>query len=374
MKKKTQPCELQPTLLLPVIRGKVLGVQVYRGYARLCDLSRISRADIYDQNKNPHGTQRDLSPKHARDAYNYIKACSIGFWPEVFLCVREKKVATFKPNDYDNPDFGMLSIDSKIATQQEIIAISRVDGNHRLHYAGGEDPKFSPIEKNVSFCLAYDLTRNEEIQLFKDINVNQKAMNTSHLDNIEVRLSAEEQLKRKSPELYIAQKLGRDESSPLYNRVFEGGRKSSNVDLPLRSLKTGIEYMLSRSTQLPIAEDTDAQYKIIRNYLLAIKEWQPKAWSQPKEHIMLRGVGLWAICFIGANVIDRVLLQDKFSSNDMLKVLNSGKEWDWSNKGDFKGYSGRAGALEISKKISSKLYDDKRMSSTDLFKAVLASK
>jgi hypothetical protein len=47
-------------LVIPVVRGHVLGVGVMRGYARLCDLAALSAADIYDQKTNPTGTQRDL--------------------------------------------------------------------------------------------------------------------------------------------------------------------------------------------------------------------------------------------------------------------------------------------------------------------------
>lgn len=75
---------------LPVVRAKVLGVNVYRGFANLADLADISKADIYDQEKNPKGTQRDLSLKHARDAHEYVKNTDLGFWPEVFLCARKK--------------------------------------------------------------------------------------------------------------------------------------------------------------------------------------------------------------------------------------------------------------------------------------------
>jgi hypothetical protein len=60
-------------LKIPVIRGTVLGVNVYRGFARLCDLSRISKPDVYDAISNPKGTQRDLSPKHAKEAYEYVR-------------------------------------------------------------------------------------------------------------------------------------------------------------------------------------------------------------------------------------------------------------------------------------------------------------
>jgi hypothetical protein len=64
----------------PAIRAKVLGVNVYRGFANLADLADISKADIYDQQRNPKGTQRDLSPAHARDAYEYVRNRDLGFW------------------------------------------------------------------------------------------------------------------------------------------------------------------------------------------------------------------------------------------------------------------------------------------------------
>jgi len=61
------------------------------------------------------------------------------------------------------------------------------------------------------------------------------------------------------------------------------------AEIPLRGLKTGIEYMLSRSTQLLHLEDAEAQYRVIKNFFEAVKKWQPKAWGRPKEYIMLRG-------------------------------------------------------------------------------------
>jgi DGQHR domain-containing protein len=346
-------------------------VKVYRGFANLADLADVSRADIYDQQENPKGTQRDLSAVHARDAYEYIKNSELGFWPEVFLCARKKDVVTFHPTSGDLPDIGMLEIDAKAARESTGVAISRVDGNHRLHYVDGKQEGHSRIEKLISFCLAYDLTREEEIQLFKDINDNQKRMNTSHLDGIEVRLTPEVQLKHRQPELYIARRLSRDEASSLHQRVFEGGKKAVGVDIPLRGLKTGIEYMLSRSTQLPHLEDAEAQYRVIRNYFDAVKKWEPKAWSKPKEYIMLRGSGLWAICFIGSQVIDRVLIQGEYKAATMLTVLKSGKVWDWSKKGDFKGLAGRGGALEISKQVTRKFQDATKISAKELFDQIM---
>lgn len=355
---------------IPVLRGQLLGVKVYRGYARLCDLARVSRADIYDQQNNPNGTQRDLSPKHASDAYTYITTRDFAFWPEVFLCARDRKVLKFEPAPAVE-QFGVLRIDALRVLKAKTIAISRVDGNHRLHYADGTQPGFSAVEKVVSFCMAYDLTLEQEITLFRDINANQKAMNTSHLDNIEARLTPEEELKRDSPAVYIAQRLGRDEHSPLRGRVFEGGRKAPGPSIPLHTLSTGIEYMRSRSAKLTSVRDMEAQYKLVRNYFRALHDWQPKAWQEPAKYLLLRGSGLWAACFVGADVISRVLDQNKFSARDMLAVLKSGEEWDWSTKGPFKGLGGRGGAVEICEMITSVFKDASGRSNKDLWKKIV---
>ena len=197
------------SLVIPVIKGVVLGVNVYRGYASIADLSAISKADVYDQVENPLGTQRDLSEKHARDAYNYVKDREFAFWPEVFLCERKRNVFKFIPLEQGSP-FGELHVDRNVAEKQGVVAISRVDGNHRLYYANGNDPKYPSLDKTVSFCMAYNLTLEEEIALFRDINDNQKRMNTNHLAKIQVRLTPEEKLKKQKPVLYIAHKLGED--------------------------------------------------------------------------------------------------------------------------------------------------------------------
>jgi len=353
------------------VRGRVLGVSVYRGYEKLHLLSEISKADVYDQTRNPLGTQRDLSPKHAKEAYEYIKNSELGFWPEILLSCRSNQILTFVPLSQETPDIGILEIDVDAIMKSDSILISRVDGNHRLHFANGVERGYKKIEKTVSFCIAYDLTRDEEIQLFKDINKNQKAMSTSHLDGIEFRLSPEDEIRRKRPDLYIAKKLGADSKSPLFGRVFDGGKKPVGVDIPLRGLSSGIQYMLSRSIQLPRLNDAEAQYVVIKNYFMAVKEWQPQAWTNPKDYIILRGAGLWGICFLGAQVIDRALMNSKFDVASLLELLNSGKSWNWSNKGSFIGLSGRGGALEISNKVSRFIKDSTQLSTEQLFANIM---
>ena len=375
MKQKTTKKSIKNTsyvLEVLVLKGKVLGVDVYRGNARLCDLANISEADVFDQKLNPLGTQRDLSPKHAKEAYSYIKDRDLAFWPEVFLCVRNKGVLSFRASK-TTPQTGVLKIDVKKINQSNKISISRVDGNHRLHFAGGQIAGFPSITRSVSFCIAYNLKLEEEITLFRDINNNQRRMNTSHLDNIEARLTPVELQKRRDPALYMAKKLGEDTRSSFYEKIYEGGKKPGYFAIPLRSLKTGIEYMMSQPSKLTELKDPDAQYTVIRNYFSAVKSWQPEAWNEPNQYLVLRGAGLWAICFIGATVIDRTLSSGKYSKSEMFKILKSGAKWDWSKNGVFSGYSGRGGAVKIRDMVVSEFTGESGFSIKSLAEKILQS-
>jgi len=74
----------------PVLLGKCLGYEAYRGFGPLSEIATISRADIFDQDKNRSGTQRNLSVQHARKAYQYVTEKQEAFYPEMILNVRDK--------------------------------------------------------------------------------------------------------------------------------------------------------------------------------------------------------------------------------------------------------------------------------------------
>lgn len=354
------------TLRLDAISSNVLGVDVIRGFARLCDLSAISQADVYDAETNPTGTQRDLSPKHARDAYLYVRQEELAYWPEIFLNAR-KPVWKFYP---DQSGSGRLEIDVDAIRRIETISISRVDGNHRLHYADGTFDGYPPLTNIVSFCLAVNLSLEDEIKLFRDINNNQRRMNTSHLDNIKVRLTGRNDLATRDPKLYIAMRLSEDGDSPLAGMVYTGGPSDVARIIPLRTLKSGLEYMFSRPTRLTAIDEIEIQIKIIKNFFSALKRWVPDAWSKPRQFVMLRGAGFWGVCFLGAEIADRTLAKGKFKPEDMLIILRSGKNWNWANGGDFSGLSGRGGAVKIRDMIVAELAEEESVSLKSLMKQI----
>jgi hypothetical protein len=95
------------------------------------------------------------------------------------------------------------------------------------------------------------------------------------------------------------------------------------------------------------------------------------AWQEPRKYLVLRGSGLWAICLIGADVIDRVLTKGAFTDEAMYEVLTSGKNWNWSNKGEFQGYGGVGGAQKISDLVTGEFPDDSGVSVRQLFKQIM---
>ena len=207
---------------------KNLDTLCYRGSAPLSHLALVSQADVFDQDKNQEGLQRDLSPKHASEAYEYVSRKKIPdrprVFPEIVLNARDKKVVKVEKNDDD----GLVRITFNIAHMRNIdqgsVYVSRVDGNHRLFHAAG-DARRDPLLSEAPFQLHIGLSREQERSLFVDINSNQKGLNTSHLAIMKSRLTEEEIEIRDNLDRWIAKKLVEDPRSPWHGLVHLGGSK-----------------------------------------------------------------------------------------------------------------------------------------------------
>jgi len=363
-----------PIARFPVVVGKCLGYEAYRGFAPLAELARISKADIFDQKNNRLGTQRNLSVPHARKAYNYVTETERAFYPEMILNCRDQSYLAFSAQKKQNGvTFGTLAI-VKDPSKAGAIVVSRLDGNHRLWFADGHEKGMAAVNRPVSFCLLALEDRDRELELFRDINDNQMGMNTSHLQNITARLLGDKLLKVQKPALYIVQKLMKDKKSPLYGRVHEGGKVQKGTTLAgltIANLSSGISDMLTRSAKLAQFPDADAQYKVIKNYWIALKKWLPKAWNSPREYAIFKGVGLYAISYVGIEVIDRSLTRGKFSSDDMLEYLKQMRP-EALAKGETAAYAGRGGGRKLATDLIADLEDEGQVSLSKLQKLILS--
>lgn len=278
--------------------GKSLNTTIYRGYAKASDLAKISEPDVFDQVANVGGTQRDLKPWHAREAHAYalgyvIRKTEHRLWPEIILNVRDKSVVTI-----GEPKNCLVSItihDDKIENRNGVNPqISRVDGNHRLHWACGmvekNKEKLKPISVEIPFCLTIGLDKREEAALFRDINANQVKMNTSHLDHLSYVLSDKEKLKSDELALWIAMELYQYTESPFSGRIHLGGRKPKGAKyiFSLRTFKEGIKALLKGSLELsPEKVPFDLQAKAISRYWNAVKLTFLKDWENYRSNLLL---------------------------------------------------------------------------------------
>lgn len=341
-----------------------LDTTCYRGAATLADLARISQADIFDQVDNPHGLQRDLNRRHAADAYAYVAAPREPqlprAYPEVVLNVRDKKVlkreVLFEGNGVKLVE---LTFDLDMILNAKSVKVSRVDGNHRLVYAGGDGKDRAPIELRAPFQLHIGLTRDQETNLFSTINHEQKGLNTSHLAILRSRITPEALDK---PERLFAKRLAVDAVSPWCDKVHMGGSRAGTKEagkyLPITfiALEHGVARTLRKSgylaEQLP-----DGQYALIRSFWQAVEAAYPEAFEHPRDYLVAKNIGVQAFSLLAATVIDRCVIAGNVEVGHMVPFLEAAKplvDWHKDSK-DVAGMSGNRAALLLAGAMSKEL-------------------
>jgi DGQHR domain-containing protein len=346
--------------------GTSLNTPVYRGFAKASDLARISEPDVFDQNLNPDGTQRDLKPWHAREAHAYAlgnvkRETKNRLWPEIILNVRDGSVVLVSKQQ---------SNITTIAVNEEKIKktngmnpqISRVDGNHRLHWVQGQlnkgIVKLEPLDVTVPFCITIGLSRIEEAALFRDINANQVKMDTSHLDHLSYVLLGKDKIQTSELALWMAMELHQRPESPFWNSIYLGGRKAKGAKyiFSLRTFKEGIEILLKNSTELSSEKvPFDLQAKAISNFWSAVKIIFSEEWKNLGNYLILTYFAYFAWSKLGAIVIDTSFRKEDPTIDGIKSQLEGIKgNIDWGKDGTFKGFGGKGGgdkAFQILKKF-----------------------
>jgi DGQHR domain-containing protein len=353
--------------------SKNLDTMCYRGSAPLSHLALISQVDIFDTVSNPNGLQRDLSTKHASDAYEYAnRDAEPNFpraYPEVILNVRDKKTIQIE-EVYNKEEFKIvrLRFDLDKMKSENKIFVSRVDGNHRLFYSLGDDKK-EPILTMAPFQMHIGLTSEQERSLFVDINANQKGLNTSHLAVMRSRLTPEEEELRDHLDRWIATKLANDPGSPWHGIVHLGGSKEGARSqglvrqVNLASLQLAIKKTLTKSQYIHDFTDANLQYLIIKNYWEAVKNVFSEEWGNPKDFLFLKNVGVLSYSILGGTIIDRCVPRGKVDIKDFIYYLSQTRNrFNWSKKATGEssvvGMGGNKAAMVIAGALATELTDE----------------
>jgi DGQHR domain-containing protein len=356
-----------PIVELKAQKGKNLDTQCYRGSAPLAHLALISQTDVFDQVNNPNGLQRDLSPKHASEAYEYVKRAKDPDYPrafpEVVLNVRDKKILRL------DEDGQIVRMQFNINDMKDgRVYVSRVDGNHRLFYAAGDDRR-EPLLADVPFQIHLSLSQEQERSLFVDINSNQKGLSSSHLSVMQSRLTDEEIEIRDHLDRWISHKLASDPTSPWHGLIHLGGSKKGTRAQGLTrlvnfaSIQGGVAKMLSKSQYIHDLGDAQLQYVVVRNYWQAIKTVFSEEWSNPKDYLLLKNIGVWSLSILAGAVIDRCMPIGKVEAKDFARYLTQVRNrFNWSKdatgESAVAGMSGNQAALIIAGAMAEELTDE----------------
>lgn len=368
--------------------GKNLNVSVIRGFARLDELALISSADVFDQVNNPLGTQRDPNKLHAKQVLEYAMN-SIGepaetsphAFPEIILNARDasavrlfigadREEVEFNSSDESDREYhgGSIEIDVEKASSASAQPVfSRVDGNHRLLLVLEQIKEDKETEfPSVPFSLFVGLSPDQERSIFRDINGEQKSMETAHLDQIKLKLHGDfELLSTDSGEaLWIANKL-QSPGGPFEGMVFMGGAKlglkaSGKTVPPIRisSLKSAVAATIKDSNAIVSLMSNDeseqaqtqnalTKLKLLQLFWESVKTNFSSAWQDKNKFVLMQSIGLTSFSKLAAVVIDDLLEKKTVDASSFDSVLAHIAGSVDLSKERWAGYAGAVGAREV---------------------------
>ena len=334
-------------LELQAFRATCGQLPVVLGVATAVDLFQVSFADVLDEAKD-EGYQRPIDPRHSREFRAYI----------------ERPGATTIPLTFNlrGADGGGWTLSSANAHGSAVLKIQRpspgippvlaqVDCQHRLGMMGDSNVP-------LTFQCFLGLSPTEEMSIFSVINGKAKGLGSSLLDYHTTKLTPD--LASVQVDLYIAKMLNDDPESVWHGRVKLGGKatQGSTRRISLRGLQMATKLLLQRCPFGPSSEVSPVdQYQIVRDFWSAVATVWPRAWTQPRTHLLVKGVGVTALSMLAGEIITSVLSrQQRANAETFVSSLSPLAGVDWSTTGTFKGLGGRHGASEAHQLLAARLF------------------
>lgn len=316
------------TIILDCQVGNSAARRVLLGFAPASLLHSLSFADVLNEDTGK-GYQRRFNAKHSQDFRKYI---------------REPTAATLPLTFNLRPDSdGRWRVAEQGRGRAQLIIeenagkiMAQVDCQHRLGYLGD-------LDIPLPFMCFLGLDVSEEMEVFNIINSKAKGLSTSLLDFHDAQLSQD--LAKERPEIFIALYLNSEPSSPWHRQLDLGGSTTSGLQrrASLRTMQKAIKRFLV-ATRILDLHPTEHAAAVVLNYWQAVAEILPEQWAKPRKHVLNKGVGVYALMDIAADIYGET--RNSPVSNPRLFVnplLDFADQVDWSSEGPFKGLGGEGG-------------------------------
>lgn len=207
--------------VVPAIEG-IMGSHKYYSFSiepeKLLKMGFVLHHDNAYKDEMP-AYQRIIKAKRLKAVREFIE--NGGYFPNsIIISINTKDKLQFDISSLQ--DSASISKIGLLHLPQEYKSVYIIDGQHRLY--GYSDSKWR--NKNTVPVVAFiNLDKEEQIQLFMDINENQKAVPKNLRTTLESELlwnSDDYNQRRKAISSRIAQRLAEDKSSALYKRIITG--------------------------------------------------------------------------------------------------------------------------------------------------------
>ena len=323
-------------LLLECSIGSSGHQRVAIGFATAHDLCRASFADVLDETTG-EGYQRRFNTAHSLDFRRYLQNPGGTSTPLIFNLRPDQQHAW----SIEETEDGRM----QVRVPRDGRALSQVDCQHRLGH-------LSDVVLTLPFMIYIGLTVREELELFNTINGKSKGLSGSLLRLHEASLV--EDAAQMRPDLFIALCLVHDPLSPWYRRVDLGGDNTSGLQrrASLVTIQNAVTKFLARSGILK-DHGHDAAATAARDFWRAIVTVLPDAWSNPRGHILTKGVGVYALMEIAADIYIEGGRPRQTEQLFLQALADFAPDFDWTNKGPLKGFGGQGGAKEAAALIRS---------------------
>jgi DNA sulfur modification protein DndB len=303
------------------------GREVFLGFAPANLLYAFSFADVLEEDTG-RGYQRKFNATHSLDFRRYIQQEKSSTIP-LTLNARERVDGAWRLERDRAPHARLVVVDEsmKIFTQ--------VDCQHRLGH-------LNDLTIELPFMCFLGLTEREEMEVFNVINKKAMGLSTSLLDFHDSRLAMD--LAAESPELFIAIHLKNDNQSPWFNQVSLGGKATSGMTrrASLRTLQTAVKRFLTQ-TKILQKHPPEIVAQMVLDFWSAVSVLLRDAWSNPRKTLLCKGVGVYALMGIAADLVNEAgsaTIDKLYFRNKLADFI---QDTDWSNAGPMKGFGGESG-------------------------------
>jgi DGQHR domain-containing protein len=316
------------------ITGRSAGRKVFLGFAAANLLHSISFADVLDEDTG-RGYQRRFNAQHSLDFRKYIQKQDSSTIPLTF----NLRPAFNEKWRISCPKGGHAML--RIAKSGGRV-LAQVDCQHRLGY-------LNDLDVPLPFMCYIGLTEREEMEIFSVINGKAKGLSTSLLDFHDATLAKD--LARERPELFIALQLNSNQDSPWYKQLDLGGTSTSGLlrRASLRTVQKAIKRFLSQ-TRILRHHSPEAAAQIILDFWAAVAVVAREAWDSPRRHLLNKGVGVYTLMAIAADLYVEARGQATDKRYFTAKLSEFIVDIDWSTDGPFQGFGGEGGvksAIEL---------------------------